>query len=157
MAITRKLQKNTEITSFTGAIPLDYKYTMGVAGEEFFRALKNKGAFLASTCPECGFTYMPSRIFCERCFTRCESTFNAGQKGTLLSYTVSFEDFKGNPLDTPEYFGLIRIHGTDTVIIHRLNPSDPDCLCIEGEVKAVMSPKKDRKGSITDIKYFTSA
>ena len=154
MAITRKLQKTTEASSFPGAIPMNYKYTAGTAGEEFFRALKNQGKLLAAACPECGFTYLPARAFCERCFARCETFFDAGLKGTLMAHTVSFEGFKGEPLDEPVYYGLINIHGTDTTLVHRMGGKNIDGMCIGCEVKAVLTPKTKRTGHITDISHF---
>lgn len=154
MGISRKLQKNTQATTKSGAIPLNYKYTMGVAGEQFFQTLMKKGQYLAGECPECGFVYFPARMFCERCFGRIEKFHNVGNMGTLMSFTVSFEDFKGNPLSEPEYFGLIQMHGTDTVIVHRLNGKDADTICIGAEVKAVLAPKSKRKGGINDILRF---
>ena len=157
MAITRKLQQTTQATSFPGAIPMQYKYTMGVAGEKFFRALKDKGQLLASTCPDCGFTYLPARMFCERCFVEIDNSFDAGLAGTLVAFTISYESFKGEPLEQPEYFGLIQLHGTDSVLIHRLGGKELEYLCIDGPVKAVLVPKSKRVGSINDIKYFAPA
>jgi uncharacterized OB-fold protein len=154
MAITKKLQKTTEATWYPGAIPMNYKYTTGVAGEMFFSALRDKGQLLASECPECGYVYLPARTFCERCFGRCEDFSNAGTKGILLAYTLSFEDFKGQPLDQPEFYGLVQIHETDTTLIHRLGGKDLSCLCVGSEVKAVLAPKKERTGSINDILHF---
>lgn len=157
MAITRKLQKTTEATSFPGAIPMQYKYTMGVAGEKFFTALKNQGKLLASTCPDCGFTYLPARTFCERCFGRSKNFHDAGLKGTLMAFTTSYEDYKGNETDEPAYFGLVKIHGTDTTLVHRLGGKKLSQLCVEDEVKAVLAPKAKRAGQITDILYFEKA
>lgn len=154
MAITKKLQKTTEASSFPGAIPMNYKYTMGVAGEEFFKTLRDTGKLLASTCPECGFTYMPARMFCERCFGRIEKYHDAGLLGTLVSFTVSFEDFTGQELEEPEFFGLIQIYDTDTVMIHRLGGKDMDSLCVGDQVKAVLATKKNRTGGMNDILYF---
>jgi uncharacterized OB-fold protein len=128
-----------------------------VAGELFFKKLRDKGTLLASVCPECGFTYLPARMFCERCMERIEEYVEAGVKGTLMSFTVSFEDFQGNPLDTPEYWGLINIHGTDTNLIHRLGGKDLDYLCVGDEVKAVLATKKKRTGNMNDILYFALA
>lgn len=154
MAITKKLQKTTESTWFPGAIPMNYKYTMGQAGEKFFLALKNKGHLLAGICPQCGFTYLPARMFCERCFARIEKFHNAGLEGTLLAFTIAYEDFKGEELKEPEIFGLIQIDDTDTTLIHRIKVKDIDDLCEGEEVKAVLAPKAKRKGQITDILYF---
>ena len=157
MAITRKLHKTTEASSFPGAIPMNYKYTVGVAGEEFFKTLRDKGKFLASACSNCGYTYMPARMFCERCFAEIEKHFEAGLNGTLMAFTISFEGFNGEPLEQPETFGLIQIHDTDTAIVHRLGGKFLDYMCIGSEVKAVLESKKKRKGQITDVLYFELA
>lgn len=156
MAINKKLQKTTQTSWFPGAIPMNYKYTVGVAGQSFFKALKEKGQLLAGVCPECGFVYFPARMFCERCFARIEKFENVGLTGWLLSITESYEDFRGQPLDKPIIYGLIQMEGTDCVIIHKVRVGDPDALCVGQEVKAALAPKNKRQGAITDILYFTA-
>jgi len=154
MAITKMLQKTTEASYFKGSIPMEYKYTAGVAGELFLKALRDEGKLLAGVCPECGFSYLPARMFCERCFTGIEKFNDAGLYGILLAYTIAFENFKGEPLDEPVVYGLINIHGTDTTLIHRLGGKNMENLCIGEEIKAILTPKNKRQGQITDILYF---
>ena len=52
---------------------MSHRYTAGVAGERFFRALADRGAFLATRCGACGVVYCPARAFCERCMAALEA------------------------------------------------------------------------------------
>ena len=50
-----------------GSLPVPSRYTYGLAGERFFRALKDDGELMGSYCPDCDHTYVPATVFCERC------------------------------------------------------------------------------------------
>ena len=54
-------------TSWLGDLPVANRYTYGLAGEKFFRALKDEGKILGTYCPHCDQTYVPAAAFCERC------------------------------------------------------------------------------------------
>ena len=47
-----------------GSLPVPSRYTYGLAGERFFRALKDEGKIMGSYCPDCDHTYVPATIFC---------------------------------------------------------------------------------------------
>jgi len=50
------------------AFPVKNIYTAGVAGQRFFEELKENGKIYGSKCEKCGLTYVPARIYCEKCF-----------------------------------------------------------------------------------------
>ncbi len=148
-----KLEKNIECSSYPGQIPVNYVYTMGIAGEEFFKTIKDKGYFIASVCSECGKKYIPAQIYCDNCFAECNKYEEVNSVGELYSYTECFYNYKGEKYNEPHIIGLIKFEGYEGGIIHRLNIKKDD-LKIGMKVEAVFKSQKQRTGSIEDILYF---
>ena len=51
-----------------GDIPVHHRYTLGVAGGRFFRAMRDERCLLASRCSNCREAFLPPKLYCERCF-----------------------------------------------------------------------------------------
>jgi len=49
-------------THWHGDMEAQYIYTAGIAGERFFRELKDNGKLVGTRCPKCDITYMPPRM-----------------------------------------------------------------------------------------------
>ncbi len=154
MSITDKFQSNLELTSFPGEIPTSYKYTCGIAGEDFFRKIMEEGKFLASQCPECDTVYFPSRIFCEKCMAHIPDNFEVSGKGEVYSFTLCCQNTDGAPMGEPVLIAAIQIDDTDSTVVHYLGKVDPEDVEIGMVVEPVLKPKKDREGSILDILHF---
>ncbi len=137
--------------AWRGSLPSPNRYTFGLAGERFFRALKEEGKILGTPCPQCGITYVPARAFCERCLAGLTDWVDVGLIGELHTYTLLFVDMEGRPLDEPELVGFIRFG--DGGLLHKLE-ADPDALQIGMKMEAVLKPKEQRVGAITDILHF---
>jgi len=153
--VLEKLIDPKDIILKEGHIPIRHRYTPGVAGEAFFKALRDRGVFLASRCESCGITYCPARLFCERCFDELNADVEVGPGGTLESFTVGHAGVEGEPLDEPRVVGLVRLDGADTVLMHFL--TDASGLEIGMRVEAVLKAKGKRTGSILDIEGFRPA
>lgn len=150
-----KISRPAEVHRVPGDIPVRHRYTPGVAGEAFFTALRDRGVLLGSRCEGCGYTYVPARIFCERCFEGLEPGVQVGPEGELVSFTIAFVDADGDPLDEPVTYGLVRLDGADAVLLHRvLEPPDDEPLEVGERVEVVIRPADDRVGSIADIEGF---
>ena len=134
-----------------GSLPVPSRYTYGLAGERFFRALKDKGAILGSYCPNCDHTYVPATVFCERCLDELTDWDDMGLEGELHTFTVLFVGYDGEMLETPEVVGLVSFG--DGGIVHRID-ADPDELFIGMPMQAVLKPAAERVGSILDIEGF---
>lgn len=148
-----KLHDPAAVRHWEGAIPLRHRYTPGVAGEAFFRALRDEGIFLASRCDSCGLTYCPARLFCERCFAELVPDVTVGPRGTLESFTVGYVGVEGEPLEEPVLLGLVRLDGADTVLVHFLVDYE-EGPGIGDRVEAALLPKSRRRGSILDLRGF---
>ena len=138
--------------AWIGDLPVKSRYTFGVAGERFFRAIMEEGAIMGSVCPDCNLTYVPARIFCERCMAELDQWTDVGTHGEVHSFTILFVDKDGTPLEKPEIVAFIRIG--DGGLIHRLQEIEPEHVEFGMVVEAVFKAKKNREGSILDITHF---
>jgi uncharacterized OB-fold protein len=150
--VLEKLTDPNDVILKEGHIPVRHRYTPGVAGETFFKALKDRGVFLASRCESCEITYCPARLFCERCFDELDADVEVGPAGTLESFTVGHVGLEGESLEEPVVLGLIRLEGADTVLVHFL--VDAGDLEIGMRVEPVLKAKGKRTGSILDVDGF---
>ncbi len=138
--------------AWRGDLPVSSRYTFGLAGERFFRALKDEGVIYGSHCPRCEVTYVPARIFCERCMAELDDWRDVGTRGEVHTFTLLFVDLDGGLMDEPELVAFVRIE--DGGLVHRLGEVDPEEVYIGMPVEAVLKPKEEREGSITDLAYF---
>ena len=143
-----------EQRKWEGEIPVHYLYTYGLAGERFFREIKEKGTFIGTRCDKCNVTYVPPRIYCERCFTELNNFKDVGTKGSIETYTVCHESLEGKKLTQPEIIACVKIDGTDGGLVHRLSGVEPSKVKIGMKVEPVFVDPPKRTGAITDILHF---
>lgn len=135
-----------------GSLPVTSRFTYGIAGERFFRALKDEGILLGSTCPRCKITYVPAVAFCERCLAGLEEFVDVGTRGEVLTFTVLHVNADGSPKEPAEIIAFIKI--ADGGLVHKLGEVTPQEVYIGMPVKLVLKPARQREGSISDIMYF---
>ncbi len=133
-------------------MPVTSRYTVGLAGERFFRAIKDEGRILGTHCSKCERTYVPAAAFCERCMNELVEWVDVGTIGEIHTYTLLYENYDGSPRENPEVVAFIRLG--DGGLIHRLDEIDPDSVFIGMPVEAVFKPSGEREGSILDIAHF---
>ncbi len=157
MAILERISRNIDNRYWNpGAeyFPVKNRYTAGVAGQRFFEELKENGKIFGSRCEACSVTYVPARIYCERCFNRLEEKdwLDVGTEGMLFSFTVVHKNKSGEPRETPSIIAAVKI--ADSLLFHRLGECKEEDLQIGMQVKAELKPKAERKGGIEDIRFF---
>ncbi len=157
MAILQRITRNIDNRYWNpGAeyFPVKNRYTAGVAGQRFFEELKENGKIFGSRCEACSLTYVPARIYCERCFARLEDKdwLDVGTEGTIYSFTVVYETKSEEAKAEPSLIAAVRI--ADGLLIHRLGECREDDLEIGMKVKAELKPQAERKGGIEDIRFF---
>ncbi len=135
-----------------GCMPVTSRYTFGLAGERFFRAIKEEGLILGTRCHRCQRTYVPATIFCERCLAELEEWVDVGTVGEVHTYTLLHVNLDGTFCETPEVVAFIRLG--DGGLVHRLGEVEPGAVAIGMPVQAVFKPAPEREGSILDIVYF---
>ena len=149
-----KIARPDEVRRWRGGMPVRHRYTPGIGGDAFFTALRERGVLLGSRCAHCGFTYVPARVFCERCFSELSADAEVGPGGELVSFTIVFAGIEGEPLDRPEVLGAVRLDGADAVLIHRVLEPGEEPLEIGERLEVVVKPEAQRTGSIFDIEGF---
>lgn len=154
MAILEKVDKLHNATAWRGDMPIRGRYTAGIAGERFFRELKDHGRFVGTHCANCDLIYVPATMFCERCFDELHEWVEVPNRGTVFTYTVLHRDLDENPMDPPAILAYVKIDGTDGGLVHFLGDIDPESVYIGMEVEAVFKDPPDREGSILDVIHF---
>jgi len=148
-----RIVRPEEIRRWEGDLPVRHRYTPGVAGDAFFTTLKERGVLLGSRCESCAYTYVPARLFCERCFSELSADTEVGPGGEVVSFTIVFLGIEGEPLERPATLGAVRLDDADGVLIHRVEPGE-EPLEIGERVEVVVEPGPKRTGSILDIAGF---
>ena len=141
--------------AWLGEMPVTSRYTFGLAGERFFRAILEEERILGTHCAECDRTYVPATLFCERCLSELKEWVDVGTRGEVHTYTLLYQNLDGSQRDAPEIVAFIRLG--DGGLIHRLGEIEPEAVTIGLPVEAVFKPAAERKGSILDIAYFRPA
>lgn len=154
MAITEKTTNTMKPTYWEGNIPVNYIYTYGHAGEKFFRTIKDKGTFVATYCGACDVSFVPPKIYCDRCMAKIDGYIDVGTMGFIESFTISFKNMDGSSKTVPRILAMVRIDGTDGGLIHYIEEMDPGDVAIGMPVQAIFKPKGKRKGAIDDIIGF---
>ena len=147
------LERNPQAPiAWLGDLPVTSRYTAGIAGEKFFRAIKDEGKILGTTCENCDITYVPGRIFCERCMGELSEWQDVGTTGEIYTFTLLYENLDGSHREEPLIVAFIRM--ADGGLIHQLGEVELEDITFDMPVEAVFKPKAEREGSILDIQYF---
>ena len=157
MAILDKVDKLHEAGAWRGNIPIQSRYTAGIAGERFFREIQDHARILGTRCHVCGLTYVPATMFCERCFSELDDWVKVPSRGRVFTYTVLYRDLDGEPLAEPAVLAYVKLDGCDGGLVHYLGNVQAEEVFIGLEVEAVFKDVADRQGSILDVKYFQPA
>lgn len=145
-------QDLSDSTDWRGTLPVTNRYTYGLAGERFFRAIKDEAKILGTYCSKCDMTYVPAATFCERCLNHLDQWVDVGLLGEIITFTLLYFNEDGSARQEPEVLAFVRFGNGG--LIHRLGEIDPANVSIGMKVEAVFKPPEDRQGSILDIAYF---
>ncbi|RLC65047.1 MAG: nucleic acid-binding protein [Chloroflexi bacterium] len=156
MSLLHRIEHPRDALSWEGDMPTLGRYTAGIAGEKFFREIKDNAKFWGTVCPTCDIVYVPPRLYCERCFAHLseDDWIEVPSTGQVHTFTVLHLDLDGNELAEPRLLAFVQLDGADGGLVHYLDEVAPDQVCIGMPVEAVFKEKAERKGSITDIHYF---
>ena len=144
-------QEVVEPLVYKSQIKVPYKWAAGETGSRFFIELRDNKRFVVTRCGACAKTYVPPKKTCPGCFKACTETVEVGPGGTLLAFTQAEVASPAHPVDRQVY-GLIRLDGADTAMLHLVGGTPLAALRVDMRVEAVF--KEDRKGHILDIAYF---
>jgi uncharacterized OB-fold protein len=154
VAITEKVDKLHRATVWEGDLPISSRYTAGIAGERFFREIKDNARIMGARCQACDLTYVPATLFCERCFAELDEWVEVPGRGEVFTYTVLHRDLDEKVLDPPALLAYVKLEGTNGGLVHFLGEIEPEQVHIGLEVEAIFKDVPEREGSILDVRYF---
>ncbi len=152
MGISEHVDRVTDLRAWPGDFPVSHLYTMGIAGERFFRELMKSGRFLGTRCSDCDHVHVPPSIFCPLCFAALEEWKEVGPQGVVRAVTAAHRGVEGESLDAAETLALIQLDGADGLLAHRIGEAEG--VEIGARVEAVFKDATERVGSILDVRYF---
>lgn len=146
--------QNIEPMVHKSRIKVPYYWWAGDTGTKFFVSLRDDKKILALRCNSCAKVFIPPRKVCPDCFTDTGEWVEVSDEGTLLVFSVARRQFASIPKEkkVPVIFGLIKLDGATTALLHYLDEIKPEDVEIGMRVKAVFA--EDPKGNIHDISHF---
>ena len=150
-----KLTRPDEVRHLGGDIPIHHRYTLGVAGERFFKAMRDEKRLLASRCPSCREAFLPPRMYCESCFEETADWIPVEGPGYLKSYTVLHRSLDEEPLEQPVVAAVVGWTGIRGGLVHRVGGVAPSGVAVGLAVEPVWA--ENRTGSLGDILHFRPA
>jgi uncharacterized protein len=141
-----KITNNQDIRTWRDHIPLDWKYTAGIAGERFLQLMK-QGKIQAAVCRSCNKSYVPPKIFCKDCFIQLNEWKEVPEDS---GYIYSFTKPRG---ERPSVIVLVKFEGIEGGLLGRFKAGREEPR-IGMKVKPIFKRKDQRKGEIYDIEYF---
>lgn len=133
-------------------INVPYSWWAGDTASRFFVALRDEKKIMGTRCEKCSRTYVPPKKTCPVCFGENSAWVEVSCHGTVESYTVARRQLAALPRKVPVIFGLIRLDGADTAILHYLDDVAPEEIRMGMRVTACFASAPT--GQITDITHF---
>jgi uncharacterized protein len=134
---------------------LSYTWSTGVAIGTYLDGLK-KAKLLGVRCRSCKRIMVPPRMFCEECFKTVDEFVPVQDTGTINTFAICYIRTDASRQKRPQLPAVIELDGASKGmgILHLLGEVRPADVKIGMKVKAVWKPSRERKGDITDIRYF---
>lgn len=133
----------------------EYAWDEGVAIGRYLQGLKD-GKLIGRVCRKCRRRLIPPRMFCEQCFRPTSQWFEAGDTGSVKTFSLCYVTWDMIKLERPQIPAVIDIDGASPGmgIMHLLGEVEPKDVHIGMKVKAVWKPPDQRVGAITDILHW---
>ena len=146
--------KGIEPMVYQSKINVPYSWWAGDTASQFYTTLRDEKKIMGTKCGTCNKVFLPPRKVCPSCFTENEKWVNLSNEGTVLSFAVARRQLAAIPKSRklPVLWGLIKLDGADTAMLHYLDEINPENVTIGMRVKAVFS--EVRTGTIHDISHF---
>lgn len=133
-------------------VSIPFSYAAGRTASRFLTELRDRCRIYGTRCPRCGRVLVPARSFCPRCQVATDEWVEVGPGGTLRGFAVVHQHRPYHPLAAPFAYGLIRLDGADTDLLHLVSGVPMEALKVGMRGRLVFRPQ--RTASILDIAYF---
>ena len=140
------------VEQWRGNIPIHHRYTVGVAGQRFFAALRDDKVILASQCSGCDDRFLLPKIYCEICYVETPDWGPVEGSGFVKTFTLVHLNLDEEPLAAPVTAAVIGWEGVRGGIVHRLGGVAPSQ--IRTGMAVAPQWREARTGSIQDILFF---
>jgi uncharacterized OB-fold protein len=149
------LKKKDLLKEEWNEVGLSYTWSTGVAIGTYLEGLK-KGRLLGVRCRSCNRTMVPPRLFCEECFRTVDEFVPVADTGTINTFAICYIRTDASRQKKPQMPAVVELDGATKGmgILHLLGEVKPENVKIGMKVRAVWKPARERKGDITDIRYF---
>lgn len=139
---------------YQSKINVPYSWWAGDTASRFYITLRDEKQIMGTKCTACNKVFLPPRKVCPSCFAENTEWIKLSDEGTVLSFTVARRRFAAIPQDKklPVIWGLVKLDGADTAMLHYLDGVKPENVSIGMRVKAVFADQ--RRGTIRDISHF---
>lgn len=136
-------------------INVPYAWWSGETAGAFFMALRDEKKIMGRRCAKCTKTFVPPRKICPVCFDGDMEWVEVSAQGVLESFTIVRRQLASLTRKVPVIFGLVRLDGADTSVLHYVEAGDHHEIKIGMRLKAKFC--EERNGSINDIACFVPA
>lgn len=138
-----------------GAAGAAYSWDVGIAIGRYLDELRG-GHLVGRGCAHCGRILFPPRMFCEQCFCPTAEWVVLRDTGTIQTFAISHIAWDATRISEPKMPAVIAIDGAsrNMGLLHLIGGVKPDNVSIGQRVRAVWKPARERRGAITDIRFF---
>ncbi len=142
-----------EIMVHQGKISVPYTWTVGRTLSKFYCLLRDHAQIWGNRCPSCNKVFVPPKVKCLYCYKDIFDWVELPGTGVLETFTVvHYEEPALHPKKAPIIYGVIKMDGADTGMVHLVDEVEPDQVKVGMRMEAVFA--EEREGNIFDIKYF---
>lgn len=137
---------------YESGISVPYSWWAGDTASRFFLGLRDECKIWGTRCASCGKVHVPPRKTCPICFKDSSDWVEVSTEGLVQTFTIARRQLAALKQSVPVIFGLIRLDGADTSLLHGIGDVSPETVRIGMRVKAKFS--ETRRGEIRDIACF---
>ncbi len=139
-----------------GDLKVPYSWSYGETLSKFFTETRDNKRIMGARCTKCGGVLVPPVGLCGKCYAPTEKEWiPVSDHGRLVSWTVVYLPFPGQPTEPPYCYGMIKLDGMNTQFPHMIHGAVKgkwDDLEVGMRLEAVWN--ENRKGDLYDIAYF---
>lgn len=142
---TKVFQTNWELPQMSWLIEAD-------ALKLLVEGFKQK-KILGRKCHRCGTVYVPGPTYCRKCMVDIDEVVEVGQEGVIGAFTVNLADIRGNPLPEISVVVCVKLDGSDSWLMSRLEGWD-DWREVKSGMRVKVVWKEETKGALADLDHF---